>query len=1206
MGLGFDTGAVGTVTRRMTITSGGSIGIGTTSPTEVLDVRGTIRISRSGVNDSGILAFGNFLSGAGYFDNGIFRSALNAPSTAGNVLHMASYEALAFTTSATSFGSQAIRMYIQGSDGNIGIGTTSPSYKLDVQGTGRFTGTLNADSNITFSGYIKPSSNVGYGVKSADGTVLQEWYNGSTYHYGLFVNSDRIQITSNGGTNPVLAIRQTNASNQGYDFETEDVSVGRLDLYGVTSSGRVQAMTWIKASGNVGIGTTSPDQKLHVEGNDANAVQFKIKNNNVGNGNKYLAMFVGGTTGYSVNGWANSGVIESAAGTSSNLVLSNYEAGPIIFQTNDRNERMRITSGGNVGIGTTSPGEKLQVNGNIAINNGGYGWIYGNDVNHSIIMRGNRDGTAQNYTSYYQYGGTLADGKGHMFYTGGDLASQTLKMQIADNGTYIAGNVGIGTTSPSQKLDVQGNIYANGDIRSQGIFRDYQGEALLQTNTSAVTLLGSSGASTSRTLAFLAGNAERMRITTGGNVGIGATSPSGLLEVYKSNSGGLGGHIILNNNGAAVANETAIIFQDGGTDGVRAAISSTTEDAPYLGDLKFKTGLSVYGSLNTRMIIKGGGNIGIGTSSPNTKLDVWGTVRTTVTSGYFADFTYLGNTYTFGSGEATDNVDFKVAGGGTFTSGGNFRFFTQVGGTTPTEKMRITPGGNVGIGTTSPREKLHVTGNTVIGSAGLNSYKTNLYLTYNASSDETWIRIYVPQDYVSSNNGGTVRVRVLWEGDHATFGAYQDYQISYKTFYPSSPYLKFSNVLCMNKTSDFVTGATYYPASSTPDVLFYDNSDGYLYAKIKGTNTSYNTARYVEAEIFGRTTAQPTIATTSAPGSPSELTKTIQFLPQEGNIYASGNVGIGTTSPSSILQIEQATPIFTLNQTTTNSNQGIYFNNNGSNYGRITNNAATGLMTIQNGLNSGDGYLIRFITDGSERMRIISNGNIGIGTTSPAYKLDVGGSIKGGDYGAVPNSTWNGLFLTTAALGGNTGNAGVYISAPYDSDGNNNGFFRAKRGSGNTYNGIEIATSNQFRILTSTTEDTNERLRINSSGNVGIGSSSPSYLLDVAGTIRATGDVIAYSDARVKDNVQTVENALSTITSMRGVTYTRKDNEDKSRKVGVIAQEVLEVLPEVVQQDDNGNYSVAYGNIVGVLIEAIKELKTEVEDLKYLLSQKQN
>jgi hypothetical protein len=75
---------------------------------------------------------------------------------------------------------------------------------------------------------------------------------------GNAIVSGSMTVISNGGINPVIAIRQTNDLNQGYDFETEDVSVGRLDLYGKTSGGRVQMMTWIKANGRVGMGTVAP------------------------------------------------------------------------------------------------------------------------------------------------------------------------------------------------------------------------------------------------------------------------------------------------------------------------------------------------------------------------------------------------------------------------------------------------------------------------------------------------------------------------------------------------------------------------------------------------------------------------------------------------------------------------------------------------------------------------------------------------------------------------------------------------------------------------------------------------------------------------------------------------------------------------------------------------------------------------------------
>ena len=100
--------------------------------------------------------------------------------------------------------------------------------------------------------------------------------------------------------------------------------------------------------------------------------------------------------------------------------------------------------------------------------------------------------------------------------------------------------------------------------------------------------------------------------------------------------------------------------------------------------------------------------------------------------------------------------------------------------------------------------------------------------------------------------------------------------------------------------------------------------------------------------------------------------------------------------------------------------------------------------------------------------------------------------------------------------------------------------------------------------------------------------------MDVNGSLYATGDITAYSDARLKRNVSTVEDALELVDNMRGVWYTMGDKD----RVGVIAQEIEQVLPQVVVTGDDGYKSVAYGNIVGVLIEAIKELKREVDRLK--------
>ena len=99
------------------------------------------------------------------------------------------------------------------------------------------------------------------------------------------------------------------------------------------------------------------------------------------------------------------------------------------------------------------------------------------------------------------------------------------------------------------------------------------------------------------------------------------------------------------------------------------------------------------------------------------------------------------------------------------------------------------------------------------------------------------------------------------------------------------------------------------------------------------------------------------------------------------------------------------------------------------------------------------------------------------------------------------------------------------------------------------------------------------------------------------GDFTATGNVTAFSDERLKENVQTIEGALDKVLQMRGVTYKFKSElNDGQRGTGVIAQEMQQVMPEVVQ---DGEYlSVAYGNLVGVLIESIKELKAEIEELK--------
>ena len=142
--------------------------------------------------------------------------------------------------------------------------------------------------------------------------------------------------------------------------------------------------------------------------------------------------------------------------------------------------------------------------------------------------------------------------------------------------------------------------------------------------------------------------------------------------------------------------------------------------------------------------------------------------------------------------------------------------------------------------------------------------------------------------------------------------------------------------------------------------------------------------------------------------------------------------------------------------------------------------------------------------------------------------------------------------------------------------------------------GITAGGNDEFRVYTSYT------IAYGSSrAPIFYDSNNTAYYADLSSTgtsINAAGSIVAASDIRLKDNIETIPNALEKTLKLRGVTYTRKDGDNKTRQVGVIAQEVKEVLPEAVV--DGAHLSVAYGNMVGLLIEAIKEQQKQIEELK--------
>ena len=201
-----------------------------------------------------------------------------------------------------------------------------------------------------------------------------------------------------------------------------------------------------------------------------------------------------------------------------------------------------------------------------------------------------------------------------------------------------------------------------------------------------------------------------------------------------------------------------------------------------------------------------------------------------------------------------------------------------------------------------------------------------------------------------------------------------------------------------------------------------------------------------------------------------------------------------------------------------------------------------------------------------QKMTILSDGKVGIGTTSPTEKLTVNGNIA---------NTAGDLTIDSA---------GDII---LDADGGNVTFK-----DGGTAIGDLVNASSDF-VIESKVQDKDIIFK----GDDG-GSTITALTLDMseAGAATFNDNVTAFSDERLKDNIETIENGLDKVEQLRGVTYTR----DEKESIGVIAQEVEKILPEIVltADDEMGTKSVDYSRLTAVLIEAVKDLSARVKELE--------
>lgn len=355
------------------------VGIGIGNPTTKLHVSGSSATNESIylANSSSTSFVQMFAAGstgvptAGVPANSVWIEG--APASTGNT-YLSSYNNnLAFATGS----GRTERMRID-TNGRVGIGTGSPQAPLHVNGQIAF-GTIGAYSIIGYDG----ANNAVYNAYSG-----HVWQNGGTEKMRIEAASGRVGIGTaspasildisggdlrvrNSGSvyvDPINDCALIHYSSGGLMTMSSSGSGSSAISFRTSLAGSNQEQIRIDSSGNVGIGTSTPGVKLdvNVAATGSSSISDGISVKNTTN-NSYGSIHPQGTTS-PVPSWNNGVVFEGVPASTGNTIVSTYQ-NALVFQTNNRNERMRIESDGKVGIGTASPGALFHANGTIRYTN---------------------------------------------------------------------------------------------------------------------------------------------------------------------------------------------------------------------------------------------------------------------------------------------------------------------------------------------------------------------------------------------------------------------------------------------------------------------------------------------------------------------------------------------------------------------------------------------------------------------------------------------------------------------------------------------------------------------------------------------------------------------------------------------------------------------------------------------------------------------
>ena len=735
----------------------------------------------------------------------------------------------------------------------------------------------------------------------------------------------------------------------------------------------------ISSNGNVGIGTTNPVYPLEVSGIIKTSTSFL------------------GTTV----------IIQKVTALNTNGIQ---------FTNNGGSEKMRITDGGNVGIGTNNPSAPL------SLGNGGAESL---EFNHNISSSSRILSYNRSNNTYRQL---QLDALEHIFKT-----SSSEKMRITSNG-----NVGIGTTSPSDKLEVGGTSGNTNMIISDSSANSEVG-IKLQNDVKTWTIQNWGSGGDNLRILNNAGNTIQLW-DDNGNVGIGTTSPSQKLSVISSDNSGT----------------TEIISAYSLSESQSTSLGYNSLIGSYSLSIITKDIQPITFQINSveKMRIASDGNVGIGTNSPTEKLEVIGKaiIRRTGTATAHSDTDLLVTDATASSSTA----QLEILGG---NAGNSFLYFSdtdsyQQGGiqyqhssdsmnfrVNASTAVSINSSRNVGIGTTSPNEKLSVLGNILAQDSGVL-----------AGIDGDKDGFIFHDLYTSSGNyygykafsGGNTRLSIVTDASER-LTVLANGNVGIGTTAPSEKLEVDGNTKATSFIKDGGTSTQYLMA----DGSVTSGAGGGVTKIIAGTNVTIS-------PVGG--TGDVTINASGGSGS-SNWTLT-------GNdIYNSnsGNIGIGTASPSEKLEVDGIIKVVHTDSSYAKyRGQGVFFNRSDSYLAPEVDNSST-LNVGYNGSKWGNveinGSFIKFENGANETMRIDANGNLGIGTTSPSYKLhNIGTSRLEG----------------RVTLGGNVNN---FI-----------------QGTGSS---LDFKSNGEYNF----TKGANTLLRILSTGNVGIGTTSPSANLEITSTL---------------------------------------------------------------------------------------------------------